>query len=201
MGVTAIAQGKSLGKSKDNIFRKEVTFDIDITEPEDTLHRKFRTENERDTSIVGMMAARIRSGALDVYSGKLQNLSTKLTGGNAMLILEKTDTIFSIDSMTGSKQIVITYDGFNKYSTTLFRIFEDWVFDINSGTIRSRILSIAPLREIDYPAKAKPDVVPMFWVRYDEVKDIIATYDSYHPQHTIADAIWKDYFSRPENHP
>ena len=202
LGSTAFAQTKHTATTAKtagaDVWRKEVSHDVDISIPDDTVHRHFRNQGD-DSTMLEMMVVRMKSGKLSAYSNYDTHFSTKLTKDNMIQMLGgKTDTMTAVDPVTGQERMKVVHMDFNYDVVTKYRILEEWIFNPHTGVTDVQITGIAPIKDIYNEDGSLRASATMFWVHYGDVKDIIAAYDSYHPQHTIADAIWRDYFDVPE---
>jgi hypothetical protein len=84
---------------------------------------------------------------------------------------------------------------FNYRNVTDFRIMEEWRFNRKTGKTDIQIVGICPLRQV---WNARHDIkigkMPMFWLRYEDVRDEINQYELNHPHHNIGSSLWDSYF-------
>src|SRR5690606_10184801 len=102
------------------------------------------------------------------------------------------------DPITGELTQHVENAEFNPESVTRYRVKEDWIFDRNSGRMVVRIVGIAPLFDYrDQTTGAYVTSIPMFWLYYPDLRDILVNYEVYNPQNDIRRITWTDFF---DNH-
>ncbi len=108
------------------------------------------------------------------------------------------DTIEILDPISGENIMKIIHydfdpDWFNKYT-----ILESWSFNYLRGITRIKILGIEP--RLDKTGLKFIKYENLFWVRYEDVLDILHRYDEYHPLNNLSTSLWQSYFkAAPEN--
>lgn len=81
-----------------------------------------------------------------------------------------TDTIITFDPVSFEESIMIvnTQYKFDAENITDFRVAQEFYFDVETNTIKSRILAVAPMRkEFDANGNFKYNVL-LFWIVYDD---------------------------------
>lgn len=71
-----------------------------------------------------------------------------------------------------------------------YYIKEDWFFEKQRSVMDVRIISIAPVIEVDDPIAGKFTYKPLFWVYYPAVRNYLAQYYCYNPYN---DAEWRTF--------
>lgn len=109
--------------------------------------------------------------------------------------LFKTDTIITVDVETGEEIVKVVTNAPDWSAVKRFRIKESWFFDTRTGTLRFRILGIAPLMNV---SNSEGDFLyerPMFWVHYPGARTFLAQQKAYTPGGNMSSTItWEDLF-------
>ena len=199
VGISSSAQTSN----KNGILHKQVVRIIDLAPKQDSIIHHLKDEND-DSSLFQVIVSAIRSGRLNVYAGDDNHFKDKLSyEALNKRIGDRPDTQTIIDPVTNTevdKVIPRNFDFFG--SPNKYKVLEDWAFDELTGKTQIQIVGIGPVwqytvagptEEQNYDI-AYPDRDPMFWLRYNDLSSIIARYEQYHPDNTIAQHIWNDYF-------
>ena len=138
-----------------------------------------------------MISAAIKSGKLNAYPCDNNSLTTKLSYNSLQKIITFMDTFTVVDPVANVETLEIRHENIeiNKY-----KILEEWSFDMNSGKTHIQIKGIGPLMEIFCGNCYRIGNKPLFWLRYNDIHNIIAKYEQYNPDNTLAGHIWHDYF-------
>lgn len=75
------------------------------------------------------------------------------------------------------------------------KLQEEWTFDANTGTSRIALAAIAPMRD-EYNYGTFTGRRYLYWLMFPDVDPVLDKYDQLHPDDTIAQAIWRSYFTR-----
>lgn len=176
------------------IWKKKVGRVIDMAPKEDNANHHL-TDMREDTSILEMMTNAIKSGKLIAYSNFDDEFTTRLSAdGLKEMMTTRPDTIEVIDPITNARTIRVTRRDFDYSLIHKYRILEEWAFNPHTGITSIQIIGIAPLREIYDENNTFRGVQAMFWVKYNDVKNIIGKYEQYHPDNSLSGHIWSDYF-------
>ena len=177
----------------DKIFTKHVVRIIDLKEKEATFFHHL-TDLSSDTTLLEMISIAMKEGKVKADSSSDHTYADWLIPGNSII----TDTITLFDVVSGKEvqkliQYPFPYDFVHAYA-----IKEDWAFNPSTGITDIKITDIAPLLEKhNYIGSTDSFAIgwtTICWFRYNDVKEIIARYEQYHPTNTIAGHIWNDYF-------
>ena len=191
-GITSFAQKN--GNSLATVWKKQVARVIDMQEPEDTIVHHLRDAGN-NTTLTEMMVNAIKTGNVAAYSNYDNTFSTKLTIAQINeMTSSKLDTVVMTDPVTGKEVMKIISRDMNYDLIHKFRLLEDWTFNPGTGKTEIQIVGIAPIREIYGEDGSFRGVQAMFWLHYNDALPIISHYEQYHPNNTIAEHIWNDYF-------
>lgn len=95
------------------------------------------------------------------------------------LLGARTETIQipTLQDPTIFKDTVIVIPNFDSENIIKYRIKEDWVFDRVQGRVYPRISGIAPIVLVKNSEGDSIGVRPIFWIYFDEVRPLLATYN------------------------
>jgi len=190
--------GAAFAQKEDNasreIWKKKVARVIDMAQKEDNTNHHL-TDMREDTTMLEMMVSAIKNGKLTAYSNFDADFTTKLSPeGLREMMTSKPDTIEVVDPITNARVVKIVRRDFDNSLVHKYRILEEWAFNPHTGITSIQIIGIAPLREVYDENGSFRGVQAMFWVRYNDVRNIIAKYEQYHPDNSLSGHIWADYF-------
>ena len=161
---------------------------IDLNEAEDTVIHHLRNSNPEST-LTELFVKSIKDSSIQAWKGTDSTFSERLSLRELSEEFKvKTDTDFNCGVLVYFMQ-VFNYDAIKTY-----RLLETWRFDVAIGRTEIDVFGIAPQRTISHGQIGPKEVRTLFWLRYNDVKEIIAQYEEYHPDNTIASRIWNDYF-------
>jgi gliding motility associated protien GldN len=93
--------------------------------------------------------------------------------------------VFDATGAPAFKPDTIRPDGIKQYY-----IKEDWFFDKQRSVMDVRIISIAPIIEVNDPVQGKFSYKPLFWVYYPAIRNYLSQYNCYNPYN---DAEWRTF--------
>lgn len=108
--------------------------------------------------------------------------------------LNSVDTIFVIDPVTYEEKQEVVRNEFNWTAVKQFRLKEDWVFDEESSTMVTRILGLAPIRDVIDDNGNYRGQEAMFWIYYPEFRKYFINYETFNPQNDAMRLTWDDIF-------
>lgn len=117
----------------------------------------------------------IEAGSLQAYDPIDDRFSTPIPIDEVMAKLSHTDTVnvYNIETNTYEPQIV--HNDFDPNSIKRWRVQEVWFFDSRHGSMKSRIIGIAPL--LEKTSELTDEVLyesPLFWINYEEARPLLA---------------------------
>jgi len=135
------------------------------------------------------------NGELPVYSTENDQFTKRLAIEDIQSKLFKTDTIFTIDVLTGEEKVQVVQNEVSWENVKRFRIKESWFFDAKTSTLRHRILGIAPLLEVrDENGDFKLEM-PLLWVHYPSSRELLARHKAItHGDNWANTTTWEDIF-------
>ncbi len=138
----------------------------------------------------------IVNGKLTAYSTENDRFTVPMSQQEATAIFSKPDTVATMDMDTGEEIVRVVLNTINWENVKRFRIKEAWFFDKNMGTLRHRILGIAPM--ID-EFNDQGDFLyerPLFWVHYPSSREVLASHKAVASTNVAATITWEDIFER-----
>ena len=179
--------------NKSGILHKEVMRIIDLAPMHDSVIHHLKDIGD-DSSLYQMIVSGIRSGLLNVYARDDIHFIASISFDALKEKIGVTrDTQTVVDPVTNMEVMKATSFSFESFSVNKYKILEDWTFDKYTGKTKIQIVGIGPMTGM-YNDAAYIGRKPMFWLRYNDLSSIIARYEQYHPDNTIAGHIWADYF-------
>lgn len=135
------------------------------------------------------------AGELPVYSTENDRFTQRLRIPEIQNKLFKTDTIVTMDVVSGDEKVVVVKNEVNWEDVKRFRIKETWFFDTNTSTLRSRIIGIAPLLEVRDENGDFKFEMPLFWVNYPTARGLLAKHKAItHLDNYASTMTWEDVF-------
>ena len=183
-------------QTSNSTWHKLVYRVIDLAEKKYIPHH-YQKISGADTTLIKLIDSALFYEELTAYNLKDITLNTRLTkqqiyGPAPVCIL---DTVFVVDPVTGEERVVPRPDpDFFYLFIHQYRILENWTFEPATGKTEMQIIAIAPIKEVYNEKKVLLGSQSLFWLKYSDLKDLIARYDRLNPSKTFASIIWDDYF-------
>jgi len=132
------------------------------------------------------------NGDFTVYSTEDDKFSYPLTPEEVAAKTSSVDTITTYDPDTYEEKIQVVRNDLNPEDIKRFRVKEIWFFDEESSTMKSRILGLAPLRDVLDDNGNFQYEDPMFWVYYPEAREILARERVFNINNDASPTTWED---------
>ena len=175
-----------------NALTRTITRQVFVADTTNYATRRLRPEGS-DTSLAEFLFQRIRRGQLTAYE-KNNNWSTPMTITQLLDLFKHADTIEVTDPVTGVKVNRVSIYDFSFDDIRYFSVLEEWKYDKQKGTTDIQITAIAPMHEAFTGSHSQ---LPMFWVKYADVKKYLAIYAAEHPNNNLPLMVWNQYFTQP----
>lgn len=176
-------------RESDILWEKRLWRIIDIREK---MNLPFAYPQAPLAQILGLAAL---GGDLTVYDPEDDRFTKPLDAAALEKALFKIDTIVTVDPVTYEETVKIVRNAINWDDVKRFRLKEAWFFDTRMGTLRFRILGIAPLINV---TNGEGDFLyerPLFWVHYPGARPLLARQKAYTPGDNLSATItWEDLF-------
>lgn len=183
-------------RENDVLFSKRVWREIDIREKQNLAFRYPGDDYTGGGYFIEIILDAIKKGKIKAYSNMDDRFTTALTKDQILeMLIGQPDTTESIDPITGEAKMIITRREFNPDIVTKYRVKEDVIFDRNLGRMVTRIIGIAPIKDIiDENTGAYRASQAVFWLYYPEIRPMLAQYEVFNPENDVARMTWNDFF-------
>jgi gliding motility associated protien GldN len=136
----------------------------------------------------------VLTGEMSAYSTEDDKFTKRLDKNDIKNVLFEIDTITTINMDTGEEEVQIVQSELNWEDVKRFRIKEAWFFDKNLGTLRHRILGIAPMIDVKNDNGDFMFERPLFWVNYPTSRNVLAQHKAIATDNVAATITWEDLF-------
>ena len=146
--------------------------------------------------LIDVLLEGMRSGEFDDFLFSEEELieDYRITSDKVLSELEKVDTFESIDPVTYEPVIEIVPRKFNPEDVVGYRIKEEWVFDKERSTLDVRIIAMAPITKLRSSDGIEVGEIPMFWVYYPAIRDMLATTEMFNWKNSSSKISFDDFF-------
>jgi Gliding motility associated protein GldN len=148
------------------VWKKEIVRIIDMGKMDTSGHHVDDVSSEN--SLIDMFCNLIKGGKITAYSSSDHNFTSRLT-------------MADFNKMSANHEL-------NPESVHKYKILEEWSCYPATGKTEVQVMAIAPMKDAGETANV------CFWLRFSDISAIMARYEQYHPNNTMAGKIWDDYF-------
>lgn len=182
-------------READIMWKKRVWREIDTRQKQNMAFRYPGDENTGGGMFIEIILDALKKGKIKAYSVADDRFTTALGKEQIMEMTQGTvDSTPVEDPISGQITMTVTRREFNPDIVTKFRIKEDVIFDRNLGRMVTRIIGLAPIRDIFETDGTYRTSAPMFWLYYPEIRELLAQYEVFNPENDIARMNWDEYF-------
>lgn len=176
-------------RESDILWEKRLWRVIDIREK---MNLPFAFPQAPLAQILGEAALQ---GDITVYDPGDDQFTKRLDEAGLRKTLFKTDTLITVDPVTYEETVKIVSNDPDWSAIKRFRVKEAWFFDTRTGSLRFRILGIAPLIDVTTSEGDFKYERPLFWVHYPSARPFLARQKAYCPGDNLSATItWEDLF-------
>ena len=205
IGLSAVGQQKMIAGSPslpasnkmptDAVWTKTIIREVLMEDTASTENRKLK-KAKNDSLLAQILSVNLLKQKLTAYNLENGTLSAPLPPAKvAEMLSTKPDSITMDDPITG-KPITKIFKPDVPYDLMyMYRVLEEWTFDRATGKTNIQIIAIAPMMDIYGDEGSFHGRRTQYWVKYNEVREILARYEHSHPDSNLSLAVWKDYFS------
>lgn len=179
-------------REEDVYYSKRIWREIDLR---DTINSVLGAE---DSKLIDVLLNSIANEELTAYSprdttaGKVLDINDSfkiaLTAQEALTAARGTSE-GNIDSVSG-KLASPVLNRLNPEDFLKYRIKEDWILDVKRSVFEPRIIGIAPMKLVE------GNWQPVFWIYYDEARQILAKKRLVNPANDASALTFDDFFVR-----
>ncbi len=177
------------------VWKKQIARIIDMG-PNSDANTQNISDVSSENTLIDMFVNLIRGNKVLAYTASDKLFTVKLTIAELNKILAgKKDTVLLTDPVTNKTSTKITQHELVLDSVHKFKILEEWSCYPATGKTEIQIIGLAPLMNVYNDDGSTRGTTPMFWMRFNDISAILARYQQYHPNNTLAGHIWDDYFT------
>lgn len=182
-------------READVMWKKRVWREIDTRQKQNVAFRYPGDEFTGGGMFIEILLDALKKGKIKAYAVSDDRFTTALDKQQIVEMTQGTvDSTPVEDPITGETIIKITRKDFNPDLITKFRLKEEVIFDRNLGRMVTRIIGLAPVRDIYEEDGTYRASASMFWLYYPEIRDLLAQYEVYNPQNDVARMNWEEFF-------
>lgn len=182
-------------READIMWKKRVWREIDIRQKQNMAFRYPGDENTGGGMFIEIILDALKKGKVKAYAVTDDRFTTALSKEQIMEMTQgRVDSTPVVDPVTGEMTITVTRRDFDPDLITKFRLKEDYIFDRNLGRMVTRIIGMAPIRDIYEDDGTYRTSAPMFWLYYPEMRELLAQYEVFNPENDIARMNWDEFF-------
>ena len=149
------------------VWKKQIVRIIDMGKVDTSAHHISDVSTEN--SLIDMFVNLIKGGKITAYTSNDHNFTSRLT-------------IADFNKMAGNHEL-------NSETVHKYKVLEEWSCYPTTGKTDIQVIGMAPLKDLD-----GDNTQVTFWLRFSDISAILARYEQYHPNNTLAGHIWDDYF-------
>lgn len=154
---------------------------------------KYKEQHKDAPCLIEVILQEIRSGKITAYSNINNYFTTPLSIADINRLTGPEIEIIHFTDSNGKEEIIKEEKEFDLKSLHQFRILEEWTFDPVKLQTEIQITGIAPIKGIHGPDGTYRGLQAMFWMKYSDIKNIIAGYESSTADNSLTKGIWDDH--------
>jgi gliding motility associated protien GldN len=130
----------------------------------------------------------------DIVAYNEEDFSKSISGEDVLKAINLTDTVEVFNPETYDTDIQVVTNELNASDVKQYRLKEVWYFDEETSRLGVRILGIAPLYEKKDDNGNVLGTMPLFWVYYPDIREVLARYESFNDKNDAQRMSWEDVF-------
>jgi gliding motility associated protien GldN len=148
---------------------------IDLREKANhALYYPTRKTNDGRQNLVGILIDAIKAGKLNAYDYYDTSVPRTYEDINKNMGARERTIQIPIDAFGNTKDTVIMEEPKPEEVKQLM-LYEEWYFDKKLGKLDVRIIAMCPFFMGADPQTGQPQKIALFWIKFNEVRDILAT--------------------------
>lgn len=136
-----------------------------------------------------------QSSKVIAYSTFDSKMTTKLTSNQLKEMISSVDSVEIEDPVTSQKFWRVNARHINYADIHYFRVLEEWAFDADNAAGHIQIVGVCPLVDQYGEDGSYRGHSAMYWLKYEDVKDVIEQDAREHPERSLYKAVWNNYFA------
>ncbi|MEM9884680.1 MAG: gliding motility protein GldN [Bacteroidota bacterium] len=141
-----------------------------------------------------ILMSAIADGKIQAYSPESDKFDQPLSRESIKKELSRADTFEIVDPHTYEVTYQIVRDEIHPEEIVRYRIKEVWFFDSRTSSMKTRILGIAPVREVYHEDGLLKYETPLFWIYYPHCRELLAQYPVFNEKNDHDFMSWEDLF-------
>jgi gliding motility associated protien GldN len=129
-------------------------------------------------NFIGILLDEIKAGNLTPYDPFDQRVPTTYQEIEINLGARERNIQVTIDAAGNTRDSTIQEKA-DPNEVKQLLIYEEWFFDKKLSKLDVRIIAICPYFMGPDPQTKKPQRIPLFWIKFDEVRDVLAKYEAF----------------------
>lgn len=130
--------------------------------------------NDGRQNLIGILLEEIKSGRLNAYDYYNIAVPTTFEDINVKMGARQRTIQVQIDAFGGTKDSAIMEEP-KPEEVKQYMLYEEWYFDKKLSKLDVRIIALCPFYMGMDPQTGQPQKIALFWIKFDEVRDILAT--------------------------
>jgi gliding motility associated protien GldN len=180
-------------READIMWKKRLWRELDTREKQNVAFRFAGDENSGGGYFIEILIDALKKGKIKAYAD--ERFTMALSKDQIMQLTQgKLDSNMVENPITGEKELKVTQRDFNPDDYTKFRMKEDVIFDRNLGREVTRIIGLAPMKDVMNEDGTYRFSQALFWIYFPDARNVLAQYEVFNPENDIARMTWDDYF-------
>jgi gliding motility associated protien GldN len=144
-------------------------------------------------NFIGILLDEIKAGNITPYDPFKQNVPTTYQEIEVNLGARERITQITIDAAGNTRDSLIK-DEAKPEEVKQLMVYEEWYFDKKLSKLDVRIIAICPYYMGIDPQDNKQQKIPLFWVKFDDIRDILAKNEAFVPNNDAQRISFDDLF-------
>ena len=173
---------------KDVFWEKRIWRLLDVREK---MNHIFVYEKD-DLFFFNILMNEMKDANISAYMD--EDFKKSLTAEDVLKTINLTDTVEVFDPETYETRYEVVTNELNPKDIKQYRMKEVWFFDEEVSQLGVRILGISPLYDKKDDNGNVVAVIPLFWVYYPDIREVLGRHESFNPHNDAQRMSWEDVF-------
>ncbi len=149
--------------------------------------------NDGRQNLISILLDEIKSGKVTPYDAFDTNVPTTFEDINTKMGARERTLQIPIDAFGNTKDSVIMEEP-KPNEVKQLMLYEEWYFDKKLSKLDVRIIAICPYWLGVDPQTGQGLKIPLFWIKFDQIRDILATKEAFTPNNDAQRISFDDLF-------